>query len=177
MFRIGLPNPAGRLQILKLTLGNHPVEDEVTDFLPELSKITRGYSGSDLKELCKCAALESVREMIRDTARKAVREGPTATVDDDTAKEQTKKPKLRPMKIADIKVALTKVKKTGQAAAEYDASRQSTNPSAGADDAKTQAMLKSMIPLLRMLSTSTQLDNGEDDEKSDGDGNAIPEIE
>lgn len=41
MFRIELPNQSGRLQILKLTLTGHPLDQTATDYLPQLAKETQ----------------------------------------------------------------------------------------------------------------------------------------
>jgi len=74
LFKIELPDTKGRLQILTITLNNsnHPVDESVTVYLPRLAKDTVGYSGSDLKELLNCAALEAVREVMKDKSKNAV---------------------------------------------------------------------------------------------------------
>jgi len=74
LFKIELPDTKGRLQILTITLNNsnHPVDKSVTTYLPRLAKDTVGYSGSDLKELLNCAALEAVREVMKDKSKNAV---------------------------------------------------------------------------------------------------------
>lgn len=71
-FRIELPDEVGRLQILTLTLTDHPLDVSAKSYLPELAHRTVGYSGSDLKELCQCAALESIRDVIREESKRAV---------------------------------------------------------------------------------------------------------
>lgn len=74
LFKIELPDTKGRLQIITITLNNsnHPVDKSVTTYLPRLAKDTVGYSGSDLKELLNCAALEAVREVMKDKSKNAV---------------------------------------------------------------------------------------------------------
>ena len=50
-FEIGLPNVSSRRQILELFLKNQPMTDGARKMIPKLAKDTKGYSGSDLKEL------------------------------------------------------------------------------------------------------------------------------
>ncbi|KAH3666863.1 hypothetical protein OGAPHI_003312 [Ogataea philodendri] len=60
-FSISLPNDEQRLKILEKLL-----DDVSYDFeLDKLVQITQGLSGSDLKELCRNAAINSTREYIR----------------------------------------------------------------------------------------------------------------
>ncbi|KAG7351764.1 cell division control protein 48, AAA family protein [Nitzschia inconspicua] len=163
MFRIELPDEEGRLQILTITLQNskHPLDDSARAYLPQLAKSTQGYSGSDLKELLNCAALESVREVMKEESRNAVtikqqqqpttagaggkgknnnnkkknKKKATAKKNDDTNTSSTNstsstntdtnnhRSKLRPMSAKDLQVAMSKVKRTGQDAAEYERTR------------------------------------------------------
>lgn len=60
-FSIGLPNNEQRQKILKKLLSDVDVECEIK----ELAEATEGMSGSDLKELCRNAAVNSTREYIR----------------------------------------------------------------------------------------------------------------
>lgn len=71
-FEIGLPNLVSRMQILNLFLEKQPMTKEARNMIPALAKATQGYSGSDLKELCRAAALEPIREMTRQSSRDAV---------------------------------------------------------------------------------------------------------
>ena len=45
---------------------------EAKKFLPKVAEMTVGYSGSDLKEVCRAAAWEPVREMTSGASRRAV---------------------------------------------------------------------------------------------------------
>lgn len=127
MFRIALPNAQGRLDILKLTLKGHPLDPSAQNYLPLLAKNLIGYSGSDLKELCQCAALESVREVMKEQSYQAVMGGGTTpTSSSSTTLPQTTTTTtpgttpLRPMSKRDLVVAQTKVKRTGEDAADYE---------------------------------------------------------
>jgi SpoVK/Ycf46/Vps4 family AAA+-type ATPase len=220
MFRIELPDEAGRLQIITLTLKNskHPVDADVVPFLPQLAKATRGYSGSDLKELLNCAALESVREVMKEESRRAVSERQaapkttptkgkvnnnkkkrnhkkskmtTTTAADDatSATTATPKSKIRPMSVQDLHVAMTKVKRTGQDAAEYERtqferdhpnSRQVGNPDGHVN---TERLLQ---VLFQQLAASSRNDGGgggggynnsnNSNNNNNDDGGDIPDI-
>jgi len=71
-FEIGLPNLKSRLQILNLFLEKQPMTEEARNIIPAIAKATQGYSGSDLKELCRAAALEPIREMTKQSSKDAV---------------------------------------------------------------------------------------------------------
>ncbi|EJK70702.1 hypothetical protein THAOC_07917, partial [Thalassiosira oceanica] len=62
-FEISLPSYESRLQLLELFLEKQDMTAEASGILPTVAKKTEGYSGSDLKELCKAVAWEPVREM------------------------------------------------------------------------------------------------------------------
>lgn len=62
-FHIDLPNEQQRAQILKLILNNEPVAENVD--ISRVSKITEGFSGSDLQELCRNASVYRVRDYLR----------------------------------------------------------------------------------------------------------------
>jgi AAA+ superfamily predicted ATPase len=161
LFKIELPDAKGRLQILNITLNNsnHPVDESATNYLPQLAKFTVGYSGSDLKELLNCAALEAVREVMHEKSKMAVmskqnkttttttgnnkkkknhrakkdkdnKAAETTTTNTENEKEE-EKPKLRPMSAGDLKLAMTKVKRTGAESADYDESQNDNDARSG----------------------------------------------
>ncbi|XP_063983895.1 outer mitochondrial transmembrane helix translocase [Diachasmimorpha longicaudata] len=66
-FHIGLPNEAQRTQVLKLILDKEPTAEDVD--AGKLSKVTEGFSGSDLHELCRTASLYRVRDYSREHPR------------------------------------------------------------------------------------------------------------
>eukprot|EP00533_Pseudo-nitzschia_delicatissima_P002361 CAMPEP_0116106382 /NCGR_PEP_ID=MMETSP0327-20121206/15614_1 /TAXON_ID=44447 /ORGANISM="Pseudo-nitzschia delicatissima, Strain B596" /LENGTH=493 /DNA_ID=CAMNT_0003599007 /DNA_START=102 /DNA_END=1583 /DNA_ORIENTATION=- len=128
LFRIDLPNAKGRLQIMALTIEKtkHPMDESAKKYLPQLAQLTVGYSGSDLKELLNCAALEAVREVMQEKSRQAVFARRTKTEKKEKPKEEEKPkttPRLRPMSAKDLKVAMNKVKRTGAESADYDESQ------------------------------------------------------
>jgi SpoVK/Ycf46/Vps4 family AAA+-type ATPase len=178
-FRISLPDVKGRLQILQLTLQNHPMDEQTIAFIPELAKLTVGYSGSDLKEMCKCAALESVRELMRETSRKAVSGGASGGSMAKALREDENL-KLRPMMKKDLLAATQKVKRTGQDAAEYErsefADKRKHQPGT---QIETHDMMQSLAALSKLLSpnsaTNTQGPNDEPEEE-DEDEDEMPQF-
>jgi len=71
-FEIGLPDMKSRMQILDLFLEKQPMTEKARRSIPALANVTEGYSGSDLKELCRAAAMEPIRELTRAASQMAV---------------------------------------------------------------------------------------------------------
>jgi transitional endoplasmic reticulum ATPase len=59
---IPLPDEASRVQILKANLRKSPVSKDVD--LNYLAKMTQGFSGADLTEICQRAVKTAIRESI-----------------------------------------------------------------------------------------------------------------
>jgi SpoVK/Ycf46/Vps4 family AAA+-type ATPase len=125
-FEIGLPNAKSRLQILNLFLEKHELTEDARKVIPAIAKVTEGYSGSDLKELCRAAAMAPIREITKEASRRAVL-GMQCNGTNGNENEQKlvrkksdfgPKPgvKIRPVCAKDFKEALTKVKRTGETA-------------------------------------------------------------
>lgn len=57
---IGIPDPAGRLEVLKIHTKNMKLGDDVN--LEQLAAETHGYVGSDIASLCSEAAMQQIRE-------------------------------------------------------------------------------------------------------------------
>lgn len=169
-FRIALPSQEGRLQILRLTLSGHPLAKETQDYLPQLAKETKGYSGSDLKELCHCAARESIREVMKETARRAVMTKSRKSTDKNAQNEATQSSPaaLRPMMVKDLKIAKTKVKRTGQDAAEYER-EQFQKDHRDQNNVHKDMMMQQLAALSQLLSQQQNgtIENGGDDDDSD----------
>ncbi|XP_071442562.1 outer mitochondrial transmembrane helix translocase-like [Hetaerina americana] len=96
-FNIGLPDQAQRLKILKLILGREPVANDV-DY-DELASETVGFSGSDIKELCRNASLYRVRDFNRTASLK----GPVEDEFQDA---------LRPITMEDLTASINKFKES-----------------------------------------------------------------
>jgi SpoVK/Ycf46/Vps4 family AAA+-type ATPase len=198
MFRIELPTAQGRLDILRLTLKGHPLDDSALQYLPQLATNLKGYSGSDLKELCQCAALESVREVMKEHSYQAVMSSSKQSTDQSPSTSNTAKPPppssttpstttastspatqpLRPMSKRDLVVAQTKVKRTGHDAAEYER-QQFRAQHGGAGPDINPSLLQQLAAVSQMLQGlqggQPVVDDGEEDE-SDEDDNVIPQL-
>ncbi|EDW76057.1 uncharacterized protein Dwil_GK14869 [Drosophila willistoni] len=62
-FHIGLPTELQRKEILKLILESEEISEDVD--LNRLAKLTNGYSGSDLREMCRNASVHRMRQFMR----------------------------------------------------------------------------------------------------------------
>lgn len=62
-FHIAPPNDEQRLKILRLILGVERVTEDVD--LNRLAKLSNGFSGSDLREMCRNASVYRVREFMK----------------------------------------------------------------------------------------------------------------
>jgi len=63
-FFVGLPQDEQRGAILNVILSKESLSEDVD--ISEIACLTNGYSGSDLKELCRLAALQCLREQLND---------------------------------------------------------------------------------------------------------------
>ena len=61
-FEISVPNEDGRLEILEIHTRGMPISDDID--LKDLSSELYGYTGADIKSLCKEAALKSIRRYL-----------------------------------------------------------------------------------------------------------------
>eukprot|EP00096_Caligus_rogercresseyi_P000006 TRINITY_DN1001_c0_g1_i1.p1 TRINITY_DN1001_c0_g1~~TRINITY_DN1001_c0_g1_i1.p1 ORF type:complete len:801 (-),score=294.89 TRINITY_DN1001_c0_g1_i1:216-2618(-) len=100
---IPLPDDASRVSILKSNLRKSPIAKEVD--LSYLAKMTRGFSGADLTEICQRACKLAIRDSIdADIKRERERQGTGApamdTDEEDPVPEVTKKHFEEAMKFA-----------------------------------------------------------------------------
>jgi len=202
-FEIGLPDLNSRIQILHLFLEKHSLTEEARKFIPALAKLTEGYSGSDLKELCRAAAMQPIREMTSNTAYRAVM-GPKTTgrisneIPDKEELHHTEESnnlssphlvKVRPVNERDFAAALKKVKKSGEDARNYwkrqhssfgtteafsKISRQETEPMA--NGISMDDVMKSVQILKSLMQTMDINLDSNFMETSNSDDEAIPDI-
>jgi len=103
MFHVGLPNIHQRRQILKLIMSAEMVADDIN--YQQLARQTDGFSGSDLREVCRTAAVFRIREYIQhqDGSKHITRSG-------STEETETYHDALRPIYMDDFSTALAKMK-------------------------------------------------------------------
>jgi len=118
-FEIGLPNEKSRLQILALFLEKQEMSRSARKLLPKIAKVTIGYSGSDLKELCRAAAMEPIRELMKEQSQNAV-----SGKSSNNITQKMKKIKARSVEERDFMAALQKVKRTGATAMNFQRKEQ-----------------------------------------------------
>lgn len=185
-FNVPLPNRQGRLSILTLLVRGENVTQEAVAFLPELSRLTEGYSGSDLMELCKAAAMIAVQERTKQFARDRVMgiESDIARIGNVVVEEggDSDEDCLRPISKDDLLAALEKVQRTGAAAHAYGEEERRHELT---DELSYQPnSLRGLAALLRSLSvvadndggtgppSRTDSNNGSDNDDEDG----VPEL-
>ncbi|MDH3277674.1 MAG: CDC48 family AAA ATPase [Nitrosopumilus sp.] len=61
-FEISVPNEDGRLEVLLIHTRGMPVDDEID--LKDLASELHGYTGADIKSLCREAAMKSIRRYL-----------------------------------------------------------------------------------------------------------------
>jgi transitional endoplasmic reticulum ATPase len=57
---IGIPDPTGRLEVLRIHTKNMKLDDDVD--LEKIASETHGYVGADIASLCSEAAMQQIRE-------------------------------------------------------------------------------------------------------------------
>ncbi|XP_045816544.1 outer mitochondrial transmembrane helix translocase-like isoform X1 [Trifolium pratense] len=139
-FEIGMPNQKERAEILKIILKDEKVEDNI-DF-GSIAKSCKGYTGSDLFDLCKKAAYFPIRELL-DYEKKG---------------KQSPEQEPRPLSQLDLEKALSTSRKTTVAANEYCRMNQ---PSSSGDsgDYQVQAAINEFSKLMISQMINLQSDS------------------
>uniref|UniRef100_A0A8D3CN46 Outer mitochondrial transmembrane helix translocase n=1 Tax=Scophthalmus maximus TaxID=52904 RepID=A0A8D3CN46_SCOMX len=113
-FHVGLPNTRQRQDILRLILAGETLSNAIN--LREIAERTDGYSGSDLRELCRDAAMYRVRDYVRKEQMRQI-----AQQLQDCEEEEEEKPvaeeRLRPVTQLDLLFGLDKMKESKRATA------------------------------------------------------------
>nr|XP_046241734.1 outer mitochondrial transmembrane helix translocase [Scatophagus argus] len=112
-FHVGLPNTRQRQDILRLILTGENLSNAIN--LKEIAEKTEGYSGSDLRELCRDAAMYRVRDYVRKEQMRQIAQ----QLQD--CQEEEEKPvdeeRLRPVTHLDLLFGLDKMKESKRATA------------------------------------------------------------
>eukprot|EP01126_Amoeba_proteus_P010793 TRINITY_DN14263_c0_g1_i1.p1 TRINITY_DN14263_c0_g1~~TRINITY_DN14263_c0_g1_i1.p1 ORF type:complete len:489 (-),score=191.40 TRINITY_DN14263_c0_g1_i1:244-1551(-) len=114
---VDLPDQKNRVKILKIILKDEDIDPKLD--LEELSTITEGFSGSDLKNLCVAAAYYPIRELLKKESQEGgdqagggggVAVGQDLEVEGSIrVEEELPPPHLRPLTLKDFKKAKTEI--------------------------------------------------------------------
>ncbi|XP_041982303.1 outer mitochondrial transmembrane helix translocase isoform X2 [Aricia agestis] len=104
-FHVPMPNEAQRERILQLILNNEPTAPDI-DY-KRLAACTEGFSGSDLHELCRQAAVYRVRDLARAEIDREDRASLNKTESDDEYEDA-----VRPISMDDLRLSLSKLKES-----------------------------------------------------------------
>ncbi|KAK2845318.1 hypothetical protein Q7C36_010172 [Tachysurus vachellii] len=111
-FYVRLPDKAQRKEILHLILSGEHLSTAVN--LMEIAEQTEGFSGSDLREVCRDAALYRVRDFIRKQQMKQITQQLRLHQDEDETEDRLC---LRPITQLDLLFGLDKMNESKQATA------------------------------------------------------------
>ncbi|KAJ0174461.1 hypothetical protein K1T71_009569 [Dendrolimus kikuchii] len=106
-FHVPMPSDAQRERILQLILRNEPVAADI-DY-KKLALATEGFSGSDLHELCRQAAVYRVRDLAREEMARELNET-TNTKSNSSDSDDEFVDAVRPITMDDLRMSLNKLK-------------------------------------------------------------------
>ncbi|XP_049876382.1 outer mitochondrial transmembrane helix translocase isoform X2 [Pectinophora gossypiella] len=110
-FHVPMPNETQRERILQLILRSEPVASDIE--YKRLATATEGFSGSDLQELCRQAAVYRVRDLARDelareqNETKSVKSTKTSSESEDEFVDA-----VRPITMDDLRTSLAKLRES-----------------------------------------------------------------
>lgn len=104
-FHIPMPNVAQRRQILSLILVNEPTSEDLD--IEAIAQCTDGFSGSDLRELCRNAAVYRVRDFVRQEINSNINRRQRNNSDGEQFHDA-----LRPITMDDMKYSYTKMRES-----------------------------------------------------------------
>ncbi|XP_042344269.1 outer mitochondrial transmembrane helix translocase [Plectropomus leopardus] len=111
-FHVGLPNTRQRQDILRLILAGENLSNAIN--LKEIAEKTESYSGSDLRELCRDAAMYRVRDYVR---KEQMRQIAQQLQDCEEEEKPVDEERLRPVTQLDLLFGLDKMKESKRATA------------------------------------------------------------
>jgi len=104
-FHVPMPNVTQRRQILSLILEHEPISSDLD--VEAIAKCTDGFSGSDLRELCRNAAVYRVRDYVRQEINSNLNRRQRNNSDEDVFHDT-----LRPITMDDLKFSYTKMRES-----------------------------------------------------------------
>lgn len=107
-FHVPMPNQQQRDRILRLILNNEPVATDI-DYT-RLAMATEGFSGSDLHELCRQAAVYRVRDLAREEIAREINQ--TKSKSNTTDSDDEYLDAVRPITMEDLRLSLSKLKES-----------------------------------------------------------------
>lgn len=108
-FYIGLPDEDQRKNILDLILQSEPVAADVD--CGHLARLTNGFSGSDLREMCRFAAVNRMRDFVK-SQQAAMADPQTSTEVSGAAASIAAVVEPRPITRADLTDSVNKIKES-----------------------------------------------------------------
>ncbi|CAB3230483.1 unnamed protein product [Arctia plantaginis] len=111
-FHVPMPSEQQRERILQLILQSEPITPDI-DY-KRLASATEGFSGSDLHELCRQAAVYRVRDLARDEIARELNEteDTTKTKSSNSDSDDEYVDAVRPITMDDLRLSLTKLKES-----------------------------------------------------------------
>ncbi|KAL0979231.1 hypothetical protein UPYG_G00182450 [Umbra pygmaea] len=109
-FHVGLPTARQRAEILKLILTGENLSNAIN--LKEIAEKCHGSSGSDLRELCRDAAMYRVRDFVRKQQMKQIAQ---QMQEEDEENQPGVEERLRPITQLDLLFGLDKMKESKKA--------------------------------------------------------------
>ncbi|CAH0725502.1 unnamed protein product, partial [Brenthis ino] len=109
-FHVPMPSDAQRERILNLILRHEPTADDI-DYA-RLAAATEGFSGSDLHELCRQAAVYRVRDLARDELAREDAQAQAINKSSTSDSDEEFVDAVRPITMEDLKLALGKLKES-----------------------------------------------------------------
>lgn len=180
-FEIALPDLAQREEILKLVLNDTPKDDTVSP--GQLANVTKGYSGSDLKELCRAAAMAPVRDFLKtNPAKNFVKHRKAGKGQQKEEEEEEPEPQLRDLTMADFEAAKESVLPTGETASNYQQKEQAQEQQRRQQQGGANVSLQQILQHVMMAAQQNQqpayhtpapAPRGAGGSKGNGDGEAL----
>lgn len=109
-FHVPMPSESQRERILQLILRSEPVAPDI-DF-KRLAASTEGFSGSDLHELCRQAAVYRVRDLARDEMSREMNKSSTDVGKSGSDSDEEYVDAVRPITMDDLRLSLSKLKES-----------------------------------------------------------------